>query len=149
MTVRRSGEFKDAAARVENGVKRGLILAGDLVAQRATNRAPRDTGRLKRSITRGDPYLTGPQRWAIDVGTNVIYAAAQEFGYIGTVTERQRAFFWHMYAETGEGMWRALALSKQYVIPMRPYLRPAVWLSGPDISRLILRSVLGAIRAKD
>lgn len=80
MAVRREGKFNNAASKIENGVRRGLLLSGQLVAQRATRKAPRLTGRLKRSIIQGLPYASGPGRWAVDVGTNVEYARAQEFG---------------------------------------------------------------------
>lgn len=66
-------------AKVENGAKEGLILAGDLIAQRAAGKAPVDTGRLKRSITRGNPYTTANGQ-AIGVGTNVPYGIHQELG---------------------------------------------------------------------
>lgn len=145
MSVRRVGKWKDAPARLENGVKRGLILSGMLVAQRAQAKSPRDTGRLKRSLTRGEPFQSGPSRWAIDIGTNVIYAAAQEFGYSGHVTEKQRRFFWAMWYTTNNPMWRALALSEKYTIPAQPYLRPALDESGDEIRRLVLASVLGAL----
>ena len=147
MPVRREGRFKNAGAKVENGIKRGLILSGQLVAQRATRKAPRDTGRLKRSITKGNPYTTGPQRWAIDVGTNIEYAAAQEFGLLNQpITDRQRRFFWAKHKETGEGMWKALGLSQTYTIPAQPYLHPAVDQSLGEIRRLIYKSVLAALR---
>lgn len=148
MAVKRQGKFKNAAAKAENGVKRGLILAANLVAQRATGKAPRDTGRLKRSITRGDPKPTGKNRWGIDVGTNVIYAAAQEFGFTGVITDKQRRFFWAKSADTGNPMWRALALSTEYTIPAHPYLNPALDESKREIATIILRSVVGALRKK-
>ena len=66
-------------AKLENAVKRGLILSGMLVAQRATGKAHVVTGRLKRSITHSQPEQTGPMMWKIDVGTNVSYAREEEF----------------------------------------------------------------------
>jgi phage gpG-like protein len=149
MSVRREGKFKNAPARVENGIKRGLIEAGMLVAQRGTQKAPRDTGRLKRSITRGNPYQSGPRRWAIDVGTNVEYAAVQEFGLSDQeITDRQRRFFWAKWSETNEPMWKALALSRTYTIPAQPYLRPALEQSRTEARMLIIKSVTGALRKK-
>lgn len=149
MTVRREGKFRNAPAKVENGIKRGLIEAGMLVSQRATRKAPRDTGRLKRSITVGQPFTLVAQRYAIDVGTNVEYAAVQEFGLLSQeITDRQRRFFWAKWSETSNPMWRALALSETYTIPMQPYLRPAMWQSEADARRIILKSVIGALRAK-
>lgn len=76
--VKRKGKLKGMAAKVENGAKTGLILAGDLVAQRAAGRAHVVTGRLKRSITRGNPVKAGG-RMSISVGSNVSYAREEEF----------------------------------------------------------------------
>ena len=149
MAVRRDGKFKKAGPKIENGVKRGLIEAGMLVAQRASGKAPRDTGRLKRSVTQGQPFTVGAQRWAIDVGTNVEYAAVQEFGLQNQpITDKQRRFFWAKFIETANPMWRALALSDTYTVPAHPYLRPALDESTKDIRRIILKSVVGALRAK-
>ena len=75
MTVTRQGKLDRIEPKLENAVKRGLIEAAMIVAQRATEKAPRDTGRLKRSITYGTPYNVRPGGYAIDVGTNVEYAA--------------------------------------------------------------------------
>ncbi len=146
MAVRRRGKLKNARRKVEVGAKRGLILAGQLVAQRATRKAPRDTGRLKRSVTHGMPYASGSDRYRIDVGSNVVYAAAQEFGYTGQITDRQRRFFWYKWYETRNPMWRALALSVEYTIPAHPYLRPALAESRKDAARLVLKSVVGELR---
>lgn len=66
-------------------------------------------------------------QYAAGVRVDVPYGAVHEFGLENQViTERQRAFFWAMHAETGEDMWKALALSYSYTIPARPYLRPAI-----------------------
>lgn len=77
--VKRSGKMNGLQAKVHNGATEGLILGGDLIAQRAAGKAPVDTGRLKRSITRGNPFKTANGQ-AISVGTNVEYAPFQELG---------------------------------------------------------------------
>jgi phage gpG-like protein len=65
-------------------------------------------------------------QYRVDVEVGVIYGAVHEFGYTGTITDKQRRFFWAMYAETKDEMWKALALSETYTIPERAYLRPAI-----------------------
>lgn len=65
-------------------------------------------------------------QYRVDVYVDAPYGAVHEYGGTFTVTPLQRAFFWHKFAETGESMWRALALSTTYTIPARPYLRPAI-----------------------
>jgi len=58
---------------------------------------------------------------------DVVYAAVHEYGLERQpITDLQRGFFWWMHAETGDDMWKALALSRTYTIPARPYLRPAI-----------------------
>lgn len=80
MPVTRAGKLNGIEAKLENAQKRGLILGGMLVAQRATQKAPIDTGRLKRSITNSMPKSEGKSRFRVDIGTNVEYAPYQEFG---------------------------------------------------------------------
>lgn len=65
-------------------------------------------------------------QYRVDVVVEAVYAAVHEYGGTFTVTPRQRRFFWAKYRETGEDMWKALALSVTYTIPARPYLRPAI-----------------------
>jgi len=155
MSVTRSGDFKANAAKVENGAKRGLILAGMLVAQRGSQKAPRKTGRLKRNISHGEPYVIGDRRYAIDVGTNVEYAKAQEFGTgpyeIYPKTKRALAFDW-LGAPAGMTPSKSGKFIFAHVshpgVKAQPYLRPALRESKGDIERLILKSVLGALRKK-
>jgi phage gpG-like protein len=63
----------------------------------------------------------------IQVGNkDVPYAAVHEYGGTFTITDRQRRFFWAKWRETGDEMWKALALSITYTIPARPYVRTAI-----------------------
>ena len=78
MAVKRSGKMNNLSAKVEQGAREGLILSGDLIAQRAQRRAHVVSGRWKRSITRGNPFKTS-NGMAISVGSNVEYAEEEEF----------------------------------------------------------------------
>lgn len=118
--VRRKGDLDNAAAKLENGVKAGLMLAGQLVAQRAQLIAPIDTGRLKRSLTTGEPFKQDTA-WRIDIGSNVVYARIQEFG-----------------GRAG----RNLAT----LITAQPYLRPALKASKAEVRTVITRAVIGALK---
>ena len=89
MPLKRAGKLNAFLQRIENAIKRGLIEGGNVVAIEATERAPRDTGRLKRSITTSNPKQIKPGAWKIRVGPAggetmpselADYAAAQEFG---------------------------------------------------------------------
>lgn len=63
----------------------------------------------------------------VDIEVGAVHGAAHEFGLEDQpITDLQRAFFWAKFMETGDPMWKALALSQTYTIPAQPYLRPAV-----------------------
>ncbi len=159
MSVTRSGDFKANSAKVENGTKRGLIEGGMLIAQRASLKAPVKEGRLKRSIAPGQPFVTGDRRYGIDVGTNVEYAATQEFGATIDIPEirprnkKALAFAWPgapagmRPGKSGKFVFAKVA-AHTVTIPAQPYLRPALRESKSDAGRLILRSVIGALRKK-
>lgn len=160
--VKRAGKLKMRGVAT-NAIKRGLILSGMLVAQRATRRAPRLTGRLKRSITHGKPYKRKRTRWAIDVGTNVEYAAAQELGSgihaeggggqpypIRPVKKKALAFVWPDHPphiepdpETGKVV---LAKVMHPGVKPQPYLRPALNESIPEIKGLLLHTLIVGLR---
>ena len=127
MTVKRTGKGISLAA-LENAQKRGLILAGKLIAQRATNKAPIDTGRLKRSITHSQPIQLGPAHFAIEIGTNVEYAIYQEFG---TGNKSIRPEFSKNPNKPG--------------IPPHPYLTPAMEESKADVIELIKSNIIKAL----
>ena len=91
---------------------RDNILAQELV----------DSGDLYDSI---EAYIIN--QYAAGVKTDLVYAAVHEFGLENQpITEKQRRFFWAMFASTNDDMWKALALSQTYTIPARPYMRPAI-----------------------
>lgn len=150
-----SGELKNKGLA---GLDRGLILAGQLVAQRATGKAPIKTGRLKRSITFGRPFSKPGGRRAIDVGTNVIYAKVMEFGHTFpsmVITPRNAsalAFKWpnapaDLPAGKGGLHYFKSVTRPQITIKARPYLRPALEESEKDIRKIIGKSVLGAMQS--
>jgi phage gpG-like protein len=150
-----SGQLKNLALA---GLDRGLILSGQLVAQRATRKAPIDTGRLKRSITQGRPYSRPGGARTIDVGTNVIYAAVHEFGHTFpsmVITPRKAqalAFKWpnapaDLPAGKGGLHYFKKVTRPQFTIKARPYLRPALEESKKDIDTIIGKSVVGAMKS--
>lgn len=89
----------------DNAVKQGLIKSGALV----------------------DSILPVKiNQYRVDVRVGVVYGAAHEFGVTVAITPKQRRFFWAMFIQTGDTMWKALALSATYTIPAKPYVRPAI-----------------------
>ena len=119
VTVTTSGNLDNARPRLLNGLDRGLILSGMLIAQDASFRAPIDTGRLKRSITVGAPFSVQKGR-AISVGSNVEYAKIQEEGG---------------------------RLPSGGFIRAQPYLKPALEANKEKASEIILKSIVGALKA--
>ena len=98
----------------------GVILDAAKANVRATFK--NQTGRLENS---GKVVMVN--QYSADIEFDAVYSAVHEYGLENQViTDRQRRFFWAMWYETAEPMWKALALSQTYTIPARPYLRPAV-----------------------
>lgn len=66
------------------------------------------------------------------IGSKVPYAEIHEKGGTThpTITPKSRGYFWHVYMETGDDKWKAMALTKKdafnVVLKPRPYLKPAV-----------------------
>lgn len=127
MSVKRKGKLNFASARVEQGAREGLILSGDLIAQRAAMKARVDTGRMKRSLTRGNPFRTA-MGMAIRVGSNVFYTIYHEFG-TGNKSENP-------------------SMSKDPTRPgisPQPMLRPAIEESKRDATVIIAKRILAKL----
>ena len=63
----------------ENKLQAAVKSAGLIVQNAAKPKAPFKTGNLRSSIHVGDVYKV-PKGYACQVGTDVVYAAVQEFG---------------------------------------------------------------------
>ena len=124
MSVKKKGKLNFASARAEQGAREGLILSGDLVAQRAQRKARVDTGRMKRSLTRGNPFRT-VLGMAIKVGSNVFYTPFHEFG-TGDKSENPS-----MSKNPGRSGMKS-----------QPMLRPAIRESRADVAVLIAKRIL-------
>jgi len=174
MPVKRKGDLRTFEAKVENGQKRGLILSGKVVAQRAQMKAPRLTGRLKRSLHEGKPYSVRKHCWGIDIGSDVEYARPQELGsgiyaeggggepiIIRPVKKKALAFEWlnapeaikekfsRPRADGSPGPWPTVIFAQvsHPGVKPQPYLRPALAESKKEIPAIILTSIVGAVRA--
>lgn len=127
MSVTRKGKLNLASARVENGVKEGLILGGDLVTQRARMKARVDTGRMKRDIHRGNPYAT-QRGMAINIGGRVFYLPYHEFGT----------------GDKAEDPSKSKNPTRPGIKP-QPMLRPAIRESKREVTILIAKRVLSKL----
>lgn len=125
--VTRKSNF--SPAKLENAIKRGLLVGAQLIAQRAQAKAPVDTGRLKRSIAAGDIVKVGQYSYSVDIGTNLDYGVYQEFG-TGDKSDRPE-------------------LSKDPSkpgIPPHPYLRPAFEESKEQVKQILAKNVAAGLK---
>lgn len=142
------------------GLQLGVTAWGSLAAQRATQMAPVDTGRLARSIHRDEqPYELRELAWSINYGTNVVYAAAHEFGsgiHSPNPADRQLILIEAKNASALAFEWKGgprdygydpesgLHFFKRVYhpgVPAHPYLRPAARDTLPEGRRLILEAI--------
>lgn len=116
MPVTRKGNLDQMEAKLENALKRGLILSGMLVAQRAQSKVHVQTARLKRAITHSMPIQVGRGAFVVRVGSNVEYHEEEEFR---------------------EGTKGGTPHS---------HLRPALDESREDVGKLIAKNVVAAFK---
>lgn len=116
MPVTSKGKLNGIEAKLENAQKRGLILGGMLVAQRAQAKAHVVSGRMKRAIHHGMPRQVGRLSFVVRVGSNVEYHEEEEFR-----------------AGTKHGTPHA-------------HLRPALKESRADVIKLITKNIVAAFK---
>lgn len=95
--ARRTGSQEANEQTFRTGAIKGVLAWGDLTAQKARLKAPVKTARLARSIKVGNAQELHPLVISVDIGTNVEYAAAQEFGS-GQFAEKNPVPFIHIKA---------------------------------------------------
>lgn len=139
---------------VAAGMRAGLLLAmksakyeyilsagGAPIRHRLKSRS----GKLRDSIRMIEPK---PKAGNITGGlmagrSNVPYARIHELGGFThpRITAKSRRFFWHKFYETGDPMWKAMALTRKrrFTVPMpkREYLRPALHKSWPQVRKQV------------
>lgn len=151
--------------RLVRGLIAGVTAGADLVAQRASDRAPVDKGRLARSVTRDFIKEIEPFVVSTLIGSNVEYARAQELGSglhadpnflpagqspakypIVPKFAKALAFEWpggptdHPAYDEESGLYFFTKVMHPGV-RAQPYLRPALAESKRDVRRLIFLSV--------
>ena len=145
MAVKREQNRDSIMVKMIIGVRIGLDAWGALVAQRASLKAPVATGELARSVNyavESMPEMAAA--WRAVIGTNISYAAAQEFGSglhdpdqphfipipaLGNVNAKTLAFEWPnapagMKPDPDTGLFFFKRVLHPGV-PAQPYLRPA------------------------
>ena len=99
------------------------------------------TGRLRMSLATR-VYASGKNVIG-EVGTNLIYAKIQETGGRINVTRRMAAFAWHKWYDTGNTMWKAIALRKgrQITIPAHWFIRQTQKEEEPKVLSIIDKTI--------
>ena len=121
--------------KIKDAVYRSLLKSGYLVQGRARYFAPVDTGLLRSTITVVGDYSQS----LVMVGTNLHYAAYQEFGT-------------GIYAESGGRQTPWVYHSDKYGFittsgsPPQPYMRPALTENLQKIQDNLLREVLNVFK---
>ena len=157
MPVKRAGKLNGIEARLENACKLSLLEWGMLVAQRARQKAPVLTGRLKRSITNGLPFQAARFFWKALVGSNVEYARIQELGgeipphEIRPKSKQALAFDWPdapadlKPSKSGKYVFKKV-MHPGAKIPAQPYLRPALKETKKTGLKILKKNILMAFR---
>lgn len=120
------------------------VMSGALILlTRMQQLAPKLTRTLERSLhiggagfsggqsPTGQPYsdiggrVVTPDRIGVEVGTNLIYAAIQEFG--GTIKAKNKPY---LVFRTKDGAWHSV---KSVQIPPKAYMRGAFLEKKPDV----------------
>lgn len=165
MAVRREGNEGEIQVKLVIGVRIGLDAWAALVAQRASLKAPVATSQLAQSITyvvESFPELLAA--WRAIVGTNIEYAAAQEFGsgihdpdqphtitieagfWTGKSNKKSLAFGWpnapagmEPDPDTGLFFFRSV---QHPGVRAQPYLRPALRETEEEGRSLLLQAIV-------
>ena len=167
MAVRREGNADQFLVKLILGVRIGLDAWASLVAQRASLKAPVDTTQLAQSITyqvENFPELLAA--WRAEIGTNIQYARAQEFGsgihdpkgphtititagfWTGKSNKKALAFAWPGapagMEPNAEGLFFFRSIEHPGV-PAQPYLRPALRETEAEGRQLLLHAIVAEI----
>lgn len=165
MAVRREQTRESIRERLVIGVRIGLDAWGALVSQRASLNAPVATTQLAQSITYlVESFAEIAGAWRAIIGTNLIYAPAQEFGsgihdpefphYIpipalGNVTAKTLAFQWSNapagMTPNAEGMFFFKSVLHPGV-PAQPYLRPALRDTEDEGRSMLLSAIVAELQ---
>jgi len=136
--------LKKFIANEKNDVLKGVFKAGhhlrtavDIALARGTYKIKTRKGGLRASLGVVARIISGG---AVGImGTNLIYARIQEKGGKINVTQRMSRFAWYKFSETGDTMWKAIALSKgrQITIPAHWYMRKTAQKEKKEVLRIV------------
>lgn len=154
-----SKKLKKLGVDVERGTEQAAVAGGLILQNGMKQRAPRLTRTLARSIhigghedqapdftdggdKQGRNRVPSPVRTKgkvkIYIGTDLIYAAIQEYG--GEIRPRRAAFLRFQI----DGEW---VMARRVRIPAQPYIRPTFEADGPEALREVGEAMRDIIRA--
>lgn len=104
----------------------------------------RKRGTLKNAIRK---IKAERNKVVVGVGTDVKYAALQNYGGQITITPKMRRYFWAMYKQTGQEYYKGLALTKKkhLDIPARKFIGDSAGLVK-NIDRMIIKEMNLALK---
>lgn len=117
------------------------LFEGGLVIERGVKKRIKSQGLIDTGNYRGSVEANKISDSEVSVSSGVVYAATHEFGDRRQVTARQRRFFWAMFADTGDDMWRAMALTDELNYPARPHWRPTLKQDRGDVQKAIAKAL--------
>lgn len=160
MAVRREQTSDSIFVKLIVGARIGLDAWGALVSQRASLKAPVDTSQLAQSIHYLVESVEGySAAWRAVIGTNLEYAAAQEYGSglhdpdtphmipipaLGNTTAKTLAFEWPNAPTGMKPNAEGLFFFKQVLHPgvrAQPYLRPALEETNEEGRTMFLQAI--------
>lgn len=144
MKVVGAKELEQQFGRILTAFKPPQVAAIMKVGAEALVEVVRDHILQQGLVDSGDMYnsvkAVSINQYSAGVEVGVPYGAVHEFGLKHQVaTPRQIGFFWGKYRETGDPMWKALAIKGWYTIPARPYFRPAVDEGKKDALEAVMK----------
>jgi len=119
----------------DDAIRTGLLAGAQIVKNDAKRRAPFKSGTLKRSITE----KPRPAHLSISVGTNLPYAAMQEYG--GTVRPKSKKFL--KFDIDGKTIFTKGPVH----IPAHPYMRPALIENKHEVREIIMQVIKTRLKA--
>lgn len=119
----------------DEAVQIGLVAGALIVQNDAKRRAPFKTGTLKRSLK----HESIPVHRSVTVGTDLPYAAMQEYG--GTVRPRNKRFL--RFVVEGQEIFTKGPVK----IPAHPYLRPALRENTDEVREIVMQVIKTRLQA--
>lgn len=130
-------ELRRLTTEMRGEVLENALRAGALrIEGPAKEKAPVLTGNLRRSIH--TETSSGGEGAEAKIGTDVIYAAIQEFG--GTIVPKTKPY---LVFQTKDGAWHR---TESVTIPAHPYLRPAFDENKDQAVREVGRAIEAQLR---